>query len=155
MGRIYTVSFSEVAVAAQQDFFELVAPSTGAVLLHQLELSQSSLVGDAQEEVWALLLKEGSTTSGSGGSTPTAIPNNFGDTAFGGSAEANNTTKASAGTIVTHAAWAWNTRAEFIRVWTPETRPILRPSRRLTVELATTPAGSTNVSGVLTFESIG
>jgi hypothetical protein len=155
MGRIYTVQFNAVAVTAQQDFFEIVAPSTGNVHIHDICLTQVSEVGDAQEEFLAILFKSGSTTTGSGGSTPTAIPREFGDAAFGGTVKVNNTTKATAGTIVTHHAWNWNERMPFQQIFTPETRPILSPSRRATLELATTPADSVTISGYITFESIG
>lgn len=155
MGRIYTATFADVAVTAQQDLFELVAPSDAIVLIHQLEISQLLDVGDSQEEMLSIRLKSGSTTSGSGGSTVTPVPISAGDPAFGGTCEANNTTKASLGTIVTHYVWAWNVRMDFNKLWVPELRPILSPLRRLTVELATTPADSLTMSGVLTFEEVG
>jgi hypothetical protein len=154
MGRIYTCQFGAVAVTAQQDLFEVAAAATGIVLVHELELSQVSEVADAAEEMLALLVKSGSTTTGSGGSTPTAIPRHFGDTAFAGTPKVNNTTKATSGTIVTHYAWNWNIRIPFLKVWTPETRPVISPSRRLTVELATTPADSITMSGTLTIEEL-
>jgi hypothetical protein len=153
-GRLYPVVFTGVAVTAQQDLFEVVAAATGMVLVHELELSQSTEVGDAQEEGLSILTKSGSTTTGSGGSTPTAIPRNFGDTAFAGTPKVNNTTKATTGTIVTHDSWNWNVRIPFLKVWTPETRPIISPSRRWTVELATTPADSITMSGTLRFSEI-
>lgn len=155
MGQMFTAQFNGVAVTAQQDFFEIVAPADGVVVIHELELSQSSDVGDAAEEGLSILLKSGATTSGSGGSTPTAIPIMLDGTAFAGTVGANNTTKANTGTIVTHAAWNWNIRMPFQKLWTPETRPVVSPSRRMTVELATTPADSLTVSGTLTFELIG
>lgn len=155
MGRMYTVQFNGVAVTAQQDFFEVVAPADAVVRIHRLGLSQSTEVGDAMEEGLSLLLKSGQTTSGSGGSTPTAIPNELGDAAFGGTCEANNTTKASAGTIVTHYAWNWNVRMPFEHVFTPEERPVLSPSRRGTLELGTTPADSITISGYMVIEEIG
>lgn len=155
MSRMYSVQFTGVAVTAQQDLFEIVAPSTSAVVIHSIELSQSTEVGDAQEEGLSILWKSGSTTSGSGGSTPTAVPLDVGDTAYGGTVEANNTTKASAGTIVTHYAWNWNVRGEFVKIFTPECRPVLRASRRGTLELGTTPADSITVSGTLVLEEIG
>lgn len=155
MGRLYTVSFTGVAVTAQQDFFEVVAPSDAIVRIHRIGLSQSTEIGDAMEEGLSVLLKSGQTTSGSGGSAPTAIPNELGDAAFGGTCEANNTTKASAGTIVTHYAWNWNVRMPFEHVFTPEERPILSPSRRGTVELGTTPGDSITMSGYMVIEELG
>ena len=155
MGRIYTVQFTDVAVTAQQDLFEIVAPADAVVAIHDIHLSQNTEVADAAEEQLLLLLKSGQTTSGSGGTTPTAVPKEFGDAAFGGTTEVNNTTKASVGTIVTHYPWNWNVRVPFDRIFTPETRPILSPSRRATLELAKTPADSITMSGSITFEEIG
>lgn len=154
MSRMYTVQFSGVAVTAQQDFFEIVAPSTGAIIVHAIELSQTTEFGDAQEEQLLIQLKSGQTTSGSGGSAPTPVPLAFGDSAAGFTAEANNTTKASAGTIVTHASWAWNVRGEFLKLFTPEMRPIVRASRRMTVELGTTPADSITMNGTIWVEEL-
>lgn len=154
MSRIYTVQFAGVAATAQQDIFEIVAPSTGSVVIHAIELSQTTELGDAAEEQLLIQLKSGQTTSGSGGSAPTPVPLAFGDAAAGATAEVNNTTKASAGTIVTHASWSWNIRGEFFKLFTPELRPILRASRRMTVELGTTPADSITLNGTLWFEEL-
>jgi hypothetical protein len=155
MGRLYTVTFAGVAVTAQQDLFEIVAPADATVMIHDISLTQSTEVGDAAEESLNVLLKSGATVSGSGGSSPTAIPISLGDAAFGGACEANNTTKANTGTIVTHAAWDWNIRMPFKEVFTPETRPTISPSRRCTLELATTPADSVTMSGWITIEEVG
>lgn len=155
MGRIYTAQFSDVAVSAIQDLFELVAPADAVVALHALHLAQKSDVGDAAEEILALQLTSGQTTSGSGGSAVTPVPRELGDAAFGGTCEVNNTTQAQDGTIVTHYAWAWNIRMPFDQLWTPETRPILSPSRRACVELPAAPADALTLSGTLVFEELG
>jgi hypothetical protein len=155
MGRLYTVQFNAVAVTAQQDFFEINAPADSVVVVHEIALSQVSEVGDAQEEGLAILLKQGATTSGSGGTAPTANPVELGDAAFGGTAEVNNTVKATSGTIITQRAWNWNIRVPFEKVFTPETRPKISPSARLTVELATTPADSITMSGHMVIEEVG
>lgn len=154
MGRIYTVQFNGQAETVAQDAFELVAPADAVLLIHSLELSQSSEVKDAEEEMLTVTLKSGQTVSGSGGAATTPIPINFGDAAAGATAETNNTTQAGTGTIVTHGAWDWNVRGEFVKIWTPETRPVLSPSRRMTVDIST-PADSVTFSGTLTFEEIG
>lgn len=152
---IYTVQFNAVAVTAQQDLFELVAAATQILRIHELGLNQVSEIGDAQEEGLSILLKSGQTTTGSGGSTPTPVPMEFLAAAATFTAKANNTTKATVGTIVTHHAWSWNVRMPFQMIWTPETRPLISPSRRATVELATTPADSITVSGYITVEQLG
>ena len=157
MGRMYTAQFNDVAVTAQQDFFEIVAPSTAIVIIHDLYLGQTTELGDAAEEQLLLLMKSGQTTTGSGGSAPAKVPLLVGDAASGATVAANNTTKASAGTIVTHGGFppVWNIRVPYQMIWTPECRPILAPSRRWTFELATTPADSITLSGSVTWEELG
>lgn len=151
--RVYAATFNNVAVTAQQDLFEITAPSTAAVVLLELSLSQTTDFGDAQEEGLAILVKRGATTSGAGGSTPVASQV-FSSAAFGGTVEANNTTKATGGTPVTLHAEAWNVRVPFLWVPTPETRPVIAPSGRLVVELATTPADSITMSGTVKFGAL-
>lgn len=155
LGQMFTAQFNAVAATLAQDLFELVAPATGVVLIHEIGISQSTEIADAQEEQLSLLSKSGSTTSGSGGSAVTPVPRLFAGTAFGGTCEANNTTKASVGTIVTHLAWNWNVRMPFQHIYTPESRPVLSPSRRWTLELVAAPADSITLSGYLVFEFIG
>lgn len=154
-GRIYTASFDGVAVTALQDLFELVAPADAVVEILELHLSQETEIADAQEEMLTILMKSGQTTSGSGGTAPTAVPLSLGDAAFGGTVEANNTTKASVGTIVTHKVWNWNVRVPLDVIWTPETTKILSPSARLTIELDTVPGDSITMGGEITFKEIG
>ena len=151
MARIYTAQFNGVAVTAQQDFFEIVAGAAVPCVTHELFLSQTSEVGDSQEEGLLVLLKQGSTTTGSGGSAPTKVPRDVDDAASAATVAANNTTKATAGTIVTHCVWAWNVRVPLQILWTPELRPYLKGSRRLTVELGTTPADSITMHGYITW----
>lgn len=155
MGMLYSAQFNGVAATAQQDLFELVAPADAVVVVHQVVLSQSTEVGDAAEEGLAILVKRGATTSGSGGSAVTPAPLEFGFAAAGSTVEANNTTKASAGTIVTLHSEVWNVRSQLLILPTPELRIVLSPSQRLTVELATTPADSITLNGTLYFEEIG
>lgn len=155
MSRDYSVSFSGVAVTAQQDLFELVAAAGKPIRIRSIYLSQSTDVGDAAAEGMAILIKSGQTTTGSGGSTPTPAPLNVSDSASGVTAKTNNTTKASAGTIVTHHADNWIIQQRFELIL-PEWMQIeLAGSRRMTVELATTPADSVTLSGTLYYSEWG
>lgn len=155
MGRMYSVTFSGVAATVQQDLFEITAAAGIPCVVHSIEVEQSTEVGDAQEEGLSLLWKEGATVSGSGGTGPTPAVQTFGDAAASFAAEVNNTTKANTGTIVTKRSWNWNVRIPFLKVFTPETRPIIGGGRRATLELATTPADSITISGTLMLEEIG
>ena len=159
MGRIYTATFKAVAVTAQQDFFEVLAPSDAVVVIHSWFLSQTTETGDAAEEMLQLTTNRGigSVTSGSGGSTATAQPREDGDAAFGGTVEINNTTKMAtgSGSLEELEAHAWNIRVPYQVIYTPETRPVISPSNRWTIELETTPADSITISGMILLEEIG
>lgn len=154
MGAIYTVQFNGVAVTAQQDLFEVVAPSAQRVLLHCLELSQTTEFGDAQEEDLLILIKRGQTTTGSGGGSYTAVPTDPLSAAAGSTCKINNTTKATAGTIVTVRPDAWNVRNGYIWLPPPELRITVGGGVRATVELATTPADSITMNGCLWLEEL-
>jgi hypothetical protein len=154
-GRIYSVSFTSVVASAQQDLFEVAAAAGKPVEMLGFVLSQSTEVGDAQEEGLSILVKTGATTTGSGGTAATAVPRVTGDTAFGGTAKVNNTTKATAGTIVVMDSFNWNVRAPFPWWWTPETTFTVIGGGRMTIELATTPVDAITLSGTLYMRELG
>jgi hypothetical protein len=151
----YTGNFSAVAVTAQQDLFEIVAPSTAIVVVKHILITQNTEFGDAQEEELRLLIKRGQTTTGSGGTTVTPVPLETRFPSSGSTVKANNTTKATAGTIVTLHVENWNVRMPYILLPTPENVIILGPSVRMTLELATTPADSITMDGTVYFTEIG
>ena len=151
MGRMYSVVFEEVAVTAVQDLFEINAPSDSALHLHSIVITQSSDAGDAEDEQLSILIHRGST-SGSGGTAPTAAPLSLGNTAFGGTVEVNNTTQRTEGTKLY--AEAFNVRAGLQYRPTPEERITISPSDRLIIELQTAPADSLTMSGTAIFEEI-
>ncbi len=155
MSRIYTAVFESVTVAALQDFFEVVSAADSITRLRSCVLTQENIVGDTAEEMLAVVIQTGATTSGSGGSTVTPTPN-LGDAAFGGVVEANNTTEASAGTIVNRHRESFNLRVGFY--YRPEEKEMIdiSPSARLTITLInTTPAGNITMNGTIVIEEIG
>lgn len=159
MGRMYTVSFTGVGVAAQQDLFELTAASNRMLKIHAVELSQSTEVGDTAEEGLSILFRRGSsaTTSGSGGSSATPVPNETQQGAAGFTAEINNTTRMSGGAITTLISTNWNERiSPALWNWSESPMmPVVGISERFTVELATVPADSVTMSGTIWVEEIG
>lgn len=159
MGRFYTAQFNEVAVTAAQDLFEIAAPSTGIVIIHEWSISQNTDYGDAQDEVLRIeeVRGDGTVASGSGGSTVTPQPNDNGDGAASSTVEANNTTRMAVGTGVLDILrqYGWNVRVGLEKVYTPETRPVIAPSDRWTLSLDDTPADSITISGHVIFEEIG
>lgn len=157
--RIYTASFKAVAVTAAQDFFEILAPSTMSIVIHGWLLNQVTEAGDAQEEMLQITTNrgEGSVTSGSGGSSVTPRPLSRGDAASSATVEANNTTRmvVGSGTLVELEVHSWNERVPYQFWYTPETRPMIRPGDRWTLECETAPADSVTVSGTIWFEELG
>lgn len=152
MGRVYSASFEEVAVTAVQDLFEVVAPADATVSIHSVTITQSTDAGDAQAEMLPILIHRG-TATGSGGSSVTASPLSVGDTAFGGTVEANNTSQSVEGTFL-HAE-AFNVQIGFYYLPPPEDRPVVSPSALFIVELQAAPSDSITMSGTVVFEEIG
>lgn len=157
MSRMYSVSFTAVTVSAIQDFFEILAPSTASLVLHSIVISQSSDVGDAEDEMLRVTIKRvtGAPTSGSGGTTPVPVAIKAGAPAAAGTFEANNTTVLTGGTQVTIWVENFNVRAGWQFVPTPEMRPTFGPSTRLLVKSEKAPADALTMSGTLVYEAIG
>lgn len=153
-GRLYNVIVGVVAITAEQDLFELVMPSTAAGVLRSLEVAQTTEIADAQDEMLRLRIMSGFTTSGSGGSSATPIPKALGMSASGITAEINNTTVATSGTIVTHRDVSWNVRAGYIWMPPEEEMIVIAPSARLCVRISA-PADSVTFSATATVEEIG
>src|SRR5262245_6874524 len=107
MGRRYKCPIPAIGATAQQDIWELLAPSDATVLIWGIRLNQSSDIDSEQLRLTAKHVT-GSPTSGSGGGTITPAPNSPGDAAFGGTVERNNTTRISGGTAVTKMDEGWN-----------------------------------------------
>lgn len=159
MARMYTAVFKNVAVTAAQDLFEILAPTKSIVIVHEFGLFQTTELGDAAEEQLLLTCNRGvgTVTSGSGGATVTPQPINDGNPAFGGTVERNNTTIMAVGTGTLETdleVMTWNVRVPLTRVYTPETRPMIRAGDRWTLELETVPADSITMSGYVIFEEI-
>lgn len=150
MDRVYTVTFTAVAVTAQVDFFEITPADDKPVEILGLFLSQSSDYGDAQAEGLSYRIIRGHTTSGSGGAAPTPRPVNRSALAAGFTAETNNTTIASAGTTLDIHAAAFNV-AVGEQLWFPEGcgATCSQTDTTIVVRLLTTPADSLTMSGTL------
>ncbi len=157
---IYTAVFGPLDVAVAQDLFEITSPADAITIIHGLELSQSTELGDAAEELLTISLRRGNTTSGSGGTVLAAAstgphPIESGSSAYGGVVEINNTTKASAGTPQVLRVDNWNVRMSYLWLPTPEMRPIMGPSVRVAFELVNAPIDAIRMSGTLWFEELG
>ncbi len=151
MPRIFSVEFEATAVTAQVDFFEITPADDKPVSILGLFLSQSSDVGDAQDEILRYRIIRGHATSGSGGSAPTPRPVESSATAAAGfTAETLNTTIASAGTGVNLVSDCFNVRVG-CQVWFPQgAQPgASQTDTLLVVRLMAAPADSVTMSGTL------
>jgi hypothetical protein len=141
IGREYSAPISIATVSAQVDIFEILAAAGKPLALLGFSLSQTSEVGDTQEEQLELVLKyvTGAPTSGTGGGTSTFRPKLPNDTAAGATIETGNTTKLTGGTSVELDRFAWNVRQEY--PWTPYGKAhVCAADEQLVLELVTTPA---------------
>lgn len=160
MGVMATAVFKGVAVTAVQDLFEVKAGSAATIKVHGFCISQTTELGDAQEEQLRLTTNRGTgaVTSGSGGSTPTVTPAMRGAPVTGVTVEANNTTQIAvgSGTLTTDLeVHNWNERVPYLMIYPPEMRPIILPSDYWTLELETTPSDSVTISGTIWLEIDG
>lgn len=117
-------------------------------------LSQTSEVGDTQEEGLriSIIRMTATVTSGSGGSAVTPVPINDQDAAAGFTAECNNTTVATtSGTSTVVIEVGWNERNSPYEMWFPEDRfsPQARQAGGFFVRMQTTPAD--DFAGCFTF----
>lgn len=154
MPRIYTIPIAPAALTALQDLFAIVSGTNRSTRLVGCHLFQTSDLGDAAEEILRLRIRSGQTTVGSGGTAPTPIPVDTGDAAASFTARINDTTQASAGTIVTHAELGWNIRMDK-DWWLPSQYQFLfLGGRRWTFELPAAPADSLTLGGTLWVEEL-
>jgi hypothetical protein len=153
MSGVYTVPFAYTG-NANVDLVEVTAASSKPIIILGWDIGQSSDFGDAQEEILTLSLKSGQTTSGSGGSAVTPVNTDSSGIAASFVAEQANTTKASAGTILTHGVWTWNVRMPGDKLLSPEQQFVMAASRRATLEISGA-ADSLTITGLLWVQEIG
>lgn len=142
--RPYTIPISIGATTAQIDIFEILAGAGKAFVILGWEFSQTSEVGDAQEEVLSFVLKRavGTVTSGSGGGTATPALTGPNGVASGATVETGNTTKlvVGTGTLTTLKNFGWYIRNPFVYAPTPENWLTFDGATRAVLELTKTPA---------------
>lgn len=154
MGRIYSLTFKDIAVAAAQDLFYLLQTASIPIALHSVALTQKTLTAWEAKNV---LIKRvpATVTVGSGGTSGTPRPLNSNDTAASGTGRVNDTTGAtSSGTIVDLHAEEWNFLNGLYYLPPPEDRPIIQVSQALVVALVTAPSASMTASGTLIYEEL-
>lgn len=150
MRGIYTVEFENVSVTASQDLFELTPAANKAIAVVGLELSQSSDVGDAAEEILRYRVIRGLATSGSAGAAPTPVSLDPNGSAASFTAETNNTTVATAGTAVNLHSGTFNIRSGLFLWLPPECIwKCTNTQTLLVVRLMAAPADALSMSGTI------
>lgn len=150
MGRMYTAQFSEVAVTAQQDLFQIEA-NTVPVILHAIFLSQTSDVGDAAAENLSIRICR----------VTDVVTNDIAEVKLDPASAAaladlavNETTELVTGLEVIHSE-AWNIALPFVWMPPPEMRIVVKVGDAVVVNLNKTPADEVTMSGTLYFEEVG
>lgn len=148
--RIYTVSFSAVAVTVAVDMFEITPADDKPIEIMGLFIAQSSDFGDAQAEQTGYRVIRGHTVAGSGGTTTTPRPLNRSDAAAGLTAKTNNTTAANTGTTVDLHADVINWQAGYM-LWLPEgcEWEAAQGDTTIIVRLVAAPTDSLTMSGTM------
>lgn len=152
-GRIYTLSIDAVALASTQvDIFSIQSTANMAFRCKQIILDAC----DTAVTLWTLTLKRfsGAYSIGSGGSSVTLRPANFGDAAATATGRVADTTKTTSGTSVTLGGGRMN----LVNGWTWQPGSdddffIIAPSQALVLVQGTTPASQT-IGGTVTVEEI-
>jgi hypothetical protein len=157
MSRLYAISFTNVAVSAAQDLFEIIGATGKPFILHEVTVSQDSDFGDAAAEGLSLIIKRATAgyTTGSGGTTPTPGKLATNDGAAGSTAKVNNTTVAvvGSGTLTTLRADGFNVQGGYQYLPTPETRMTFLGGEAAIVTI-TAPADALTMSGTAIIEEL-
>lgn len=152
-GRIYTVRVAPTAVSAALDFLEIVPATDRPVVVHKVVITPTDSETNQQVRVSVRTLPA-TLTSGSGGSTPTSGAKSTLDTAFSGTVEAFNTTRAStSGTAVYHADEGYPSQGGFEYCPDVTERPIVRAGQAFVVGIEESMSGAT-VGGYAVIEEI-
>ncbi len=150
MGRIYTVSFTDIAVSVAQDFFQIEAV-TNPIIIHAIYLSQNSDVGDANAENLTIRFRRVTDTLTD---VTAEVKLDKGDNDALADLNVNDTTPLVTGAETIHAE-CWNIAIPFIWMPPPELRIVVPVDEAVTVNLVDAPTDSLTMSGVLYFEEIG
>lgn len=150
MGRMFTAQFTDVAVTAQQDLFQIEALVTPAII-HAVFLSQTTDVGDAAAENLSILLRRATDAVTD---DVVEVKLDEGSAAANADIAVNETTELVTGSSIIHSE-AWNIALPFVWMPPPEMRIVVKIGEVFCVNLNTTPADSITMSGTIYFEEMG
>lgn len=150
MDRVYTVSFTAVAVTVAVDVFQLTPADDKPIEIFGFFWGQSSDTGDAAAESIGYRVIRGFTTTGSGGTSTTPRPLNRSGVAAAFTALTNNTTGATTGTTNDLHSDVINIQAGE-KLWLPEGAEweASQADTTILIRLAAAPADSLTTHGTL------
>jgi hypothetical protein len=150
VGNIYSAPIDAVAFTTATDLFEGTVVDT--VIIHALELSQTTDLSDAAEEVLQFGYYTG-VTAGSGGTALTETTYNRVDITAPTCAVRTGGTASTGGTL--RAVHGWNIRIPLQAIWTPEMRPRIDSGEDpFSFRLLAAPTDSITVSGTIYWEEL-
>lgn len=149
-GRIYSVSFTDVAVTADQDLFQIEAKTIPAILL-ACYVSQNSDVGDAAAENLTIRIRRVTDVLTN---VTAEVKLDQRSSAALANLNVNDTTPLTTGAETVHAE-CWNIALPWIWMPPPELRIKISPDDAATVNLIANPADSLTMSGSLYWEEQG
>lgn len=150
MPRMYSVSFTDVAVSAAQDLFQIEAV-TNNVVLHACYVSQNSDVGDTAAENLTIRIRR--VTDALTNVTAEAQLD-LGDAAALADLNVNDTTPLTTGAETVHVE-CWNIAQTWVWLPPPELRIVMQVLDVIVVNLVAAPADALTMSGVLYFGESG
>ena len=145
VGRMYSVSFLDVAVVAAQDLINLTATASMALEVLRIEGSQRSLTAWEMKPI-KLIRNLATVTAGAGGTAPTPVKVNNGDAAATFTARVNDTTAQTGTTSTILFASGFEFLNGYFKVFTPDERLVIAPSQGFAINLPTAPSASTLMS---------
>jgi hypothetical protein len=150
-GRLYSVSFQNVTLAAVQDLFSLTPGSSHVIGITSINLGQ--ITGTTVANLRVRLRRAATFTAGSGGSAFTPTPWVQGDVAASTVAGINETTQ-STSTFLDSWDDVWNTVNNYLWVPPIPSRPlIIPPGGGFVLSLDTAPSSLVS-NGTITFEEL-
>ncbi len=150
MGSIYVAARAEASVSVPQDLMTIRAPTSAAVIIHEVKVIQTSDTDSEQ-----ILVRLRRTPQGGSGAGIAVIPRGLQDESITSRClvTANNTTQATGGDIV-HVD-GWNVLGGWHYLPAPEHRIVVGPGDFFNVQFDKTPNSPLTVSTMVVFEEIG
>lgn len=155
MGFFYSAVWDNKSVSTAIDLFEVTVGADRPVMFHQLDVYQTSDLGDTSEEVIRIGIYRGST-GGSGGTAITEVRYTDGDSPANSAAVieyATGGTSSTGGTLIHNLGWNIRIPTQFI--WTPELRPRCDAGEDpISVRLIAAPADAITMGACLIWEEL-